>query len=364
MESVISMFYYVAGFIILLGVLVFFHEAGHFLTAKLVGVKVLKFSLGFGPAIVRRTWGETEYGIGWVPLGGYVKLLGEDPESDEEVPEEEKPRAFTSKSVWARMAVVAAGPIANFVLAVVLLCVAFVAGMPVPAPEIGKVMADSPAMEAGLKTGDEVTAINGQAIRRWNEMRDYIQRRPDETLTLTVLRNGEKLDLQVTPVTSDSKNIFGEPAGRIGVMPSGRNLELTVPEAIVEGVRFTFHMTGLVVETLVRLVRFEISAKNLSGPITIVQVSGESLRLGLVNFLVVLSFISINLAVINLLPVPILDGGHLLFFLIEAIIRKPVTGRTREIAVQFGLLFIIFIFALVIYNDITRIITKGWPLAP
>jgi regulator of sigma E protease len=358
------LFYYVAGFLILLGVLIFVHEFGHFIVAKLVGVKVLKFSLGFPPAMIKRKWGETEYILSWIPLGGYVKLLGEDPESDEEIPPEELPRAFTSKSLPARMAVILAGPLSNYLLAIVLICAGYVAGWPVLVSDVGKVIDGTPAMAAGFKAGDKVTAINGESVWRWDDMRAIISRNPGRKITVTVDRDGSRIDLTVTPRLAEHKDPLGEQVGQIGVAPSGKTVKLGFAAALHEGVRFSVYLTELVLKTLVKLVKMQISAKALSGPITIVQASGESLKAGVFSFIFLMSYISINLAIINLLPVPILDGGHLLFFVIEAITRRPVTGRVREVAVQFGLLFIAFLFALVIYNDISRIVTKGWSLTP
>ncbi|MCA1961946.1 MAG: RIP metalloprotease RseP [Desulfomonile sp.] len=357
-------FEYVIGFIILLGVLIFVHEFGHFIVAKAAGVKVLKFSLGFPPAMIKRTWGETDYMLSWVPLGGYVKLLGEDPESDEEIPPEEIHRAFTSKSLLTRTAIIAAGPVFNYLLAVVLLCAGYLMGLPVLASEIGTVVENSPAAIAGVKTGDLITAVDGVPIQRWDEMRAAIEQNAGRKVTITVERGGKILDLTVMPQLSDQKDFFGRPLGRIGVTPSGKKVSLGFFGAISEGIRFSGHLTGLVVETVVKLFKGEVSAKALSGPITIVQASGESLRAGLFSFVFLMSFISINLAIINLLPIPILDGGHLMFFLVEAIIRRPVTGRVRQVATQLGLLFIIFLMVLVFYNDISRIATQGWSLTP
>jgi regulator of sigma E protease len=356
---------YFIGFIILLGVLIFVHECGHFAVAKLLGVKVLKFSLGFPPAMIKRQWGETEYSIGWVPLGGYVKLLGEDPESPgEEIPPEDMTRTFTAKPLLSRVAIILAGPLSNYLMAVVLLCAGYAAGLPVFTSELGKIMDNSPAMEAGLKPGDKVVAIDGQPIWRWDDMRSIIEQRGGRQVNLSVERDGRGIDILVTPSIGDQKDVFGEPVGRIGVTPSGATVKLGFVAAVYEGARFTGYLTKLVGVTLVKVVRGEISAKALSGPITIMQASGESLKAGFFSFLFLISYISINLAIINLLPVPILDGGHLLFFAIEGIIGKPVTGRVREVATQAGLLFIVFLMVLVIYNDVMRLITQGWTLQP
>jgi len=201
-------------------------------------------------------------------------------------------------------------------------------------------------------------------VWRWDDMRQMIEASAGRQLTMTVERDGKKLDLTVTPKVSEQKGLMGDFPGRIGVAPSGRTVRLGTLASFYEGTRFTLYLTEMVVVTVVKLIRGEISAKALSGPITIAQASGESLKAGLFSFLFLLSYISINLAIINLLPVPILDGGHLLFFIIEAVIRRPVTGRVREAATHVGLLFIVFLMCLVFYNDISRIITQGWKLTP
>jgi len=355
---------YIFGFIVLLGVLIFVHEFGHFIIAKLLGVKVLKFSLGFSPVMIKRKWGETEYMLSWIPLGGYVKLFGEEPDSEEEITPEEKDRAFTNKPIWARIAIVAAGPIFNFIFAVILLCSGFVAGFPILASEVGKALPDSPALHAGFEPGDMVTAIDGKPVWRWDDVRNIIEDSAGRRLNFTVERKGQTLDIPVTPALSDQKDVFGELKGRIGIAPSGKKIELSFVAAIGEGVRFSGYLTKLVVMTLVKLARGEIGMKALSGPITIAQASGESLKAGLFSFIFLMSYISINLAIINLLPIPVLDGGHILFFLIEAIIRKPVTGKIRDVAVQLGLLIIVFLIGLVFFNDIYWIVTKGWTLSP
>ncbi len=197
MAQFTNIFQYVAGFVILLGVLIFVHELGHFLLAKILGVKVLKFSLGFPPAMVTRKWGETEYILSWIPLGGYVKLLGEEPDSEEEIPPEELPRAFTTRPLWHRIAIVAAGPLFNYLSAVLVVCAGYmlvsagyIEGQPVLASEIGQVFEGTPAMAAGLKAGDNVVAIDGQPISRWNDMRALIEKNPGQRLTMTVERDG------------------------------------------------------------------------------------------------------------------------------------------------------------------------------
>ena len=286
------------------------------------------------------------------------------PDSQEEIPPEELPRAFTNRPLSHRIAIVAAGPVFNYLSAVLLICAGYLAGWPVLASELGKIYQGTPAMEAGLKAGDDVVAIDGQPIWRWDDMRSLIEKHAGQQVSITVERDGKKLDLTVTPSLSGDKDMFGQPAGRIGVSPSGKQAKLSIMERFYEGLRFSAYLTRLVVETLVKLVTGEMSAKALGGPITIAQASGESFKAGAFSFLFLMSYISINLAIINLLPIPILDGGHLMFFIVEGITRRPVTGKIREVATQVGVLFLVFIFVLVFYNDISRIVTKGWTLAP
>ena len=355
---------YFIGFLVLLGALIFVHEFGHFIVSKAVGVKVLKFSLGFPPALIKRKWGETEYILSWIPLGGYVKLLGEDSDAESEVPPEEAHRAYPNQPILSRMAIIVAGPLFNYLFAVILLITAYLVGLPVLTSQIGQVLDKGPAMQAGLKTGDQIVAINGEKIWRWDDMRRMIEQNPGKEMDITVERDGKQIPIQITPSKSEQKGAFGEPVGRIGVAPSGKTVRLGVEAAVYEGCRFAFQLTELVVVTLVKLVRGEISASALSGPITIAQASGESFKAGPVSFIFLLSYISINLAIINLLPIPILDGGHLLFLAIEAVFRRPVTGKVREFAIQAGLLLIVFLMVLVFYNDIHRIITQGWTLQP
>jgi regulator of sigma E protease len=219
-------------------------------------------------------------------------------------------------------------------------------------------------MEAGLQEGDQIVAIDDTPVWRWEDMRRMIEKSPGKPVKIVVDRDGSSLAFTVTPKLAEQKSVLGEHIGRIGVAPSGRTAKLGFFPALYEGARFTVELTEMIWTTLVNLVKGKLSAKALSGPIMIAQASGESLKAGPLNYLVLMAFISINLAIINLLPVPILDGGHLMFFLIEAVTRRPVTGKVREVAVQLGLLFIVFLMCLVFYNDISRIITKGWDLAP
>ncbi len=351
-------------FFVLLGVLVFVHEFGHFITAKLTGVKVLKFSLGFPPSMFSRKWGETEYILSWIPLGGYVKLLGQDPESDEEIPPGDEDRTFSGKPLLSRMAVIAAGPLANFLLAVVVIAGVHIAGCGVRISEIGEVLKDSPAMKAGIETNDLITEIDGVSVWRWDDMRKMIQGKPEQKIALKIMRDGREIHLEIIPELADKKDPFGAPVGLIGILQSGKKVYPGLLDSVYEGLRATYQMTEMVLKTVVMLLTGQVGVKALSGPITIAQASGQSFSMGITSFLFLMAFISINLGVINLLPVPILDGGHLLFFLIEAVIRRPVTGKIREMATLMGMMVLVSLMVLVFYNDISRIVTQGWELKP
>jgi regulator of sigma E protease len=352
----------IVGILILLGVLIFIHEFGHFAVAKLVGVKVLKFSLGFPPAAISRTWGETEYVIGWLPIGGYVKLFGQDPESDEEILPEDEARTFTAQPLWARAAIVIAGPAANFLLAIFVISLGCFAGWSCVSTEINEVLENKPAQAAGIKTGDVVKSVDGVMMKHWEEMRSIISEKPGQEVTLVLDRGGREVTIQVTPEKSEKKDPFGNYVGLIGVTSTEKMVRLGLGTSMVEGWRLTIKKTGLILKSLSMVLQLKLKPKDFGGPILIAQISGKTLKKGWTYFIGWLTFISINLAIINLLPIPILDGGHLLFFFIEAVTRRPVTGRIREWATQAGLVFIVFIFVLVIYNDISRILTYGWGL--
>jgi regulator of sigma E protease len=356
--------YYVIGFLILFIALILVHEFGHLIMAKILGVKVLEFSLGFPPALIKRKWGETEYMLSSIPLGGYVKALGDDPDSGEEIAPEEIHRAFFSKSLISRATIIVAGPLANYLLGVVLLCAGYAAGLPVLASEIGKILEGSPALKAGFKPGDRVVAIDGEPIWRWDDMRTTIEKSPGKLLRVQLKRDAEIIDLSVVPVVDEQKGLRGMSVGRIGVVPSGRAVNLSVLDVIYEGLRSAGYLTKLIVVTVVRLIKMEMSTKDFAGPITMAQVSGEYLKVSILSFVFFLGYMSIVIAILNLLPIPPLDGGCLLFFLIEAVTRRPVRGKIRRGVVQGGYLLIIFVMVLAFYNDISRIVTKGWKLWP
>lgn len=352
----------VIGLIIVLGVLIFFHELGHFLMARAFGVGVEKFSLGFGPAIARWKRGRTEYRIAAFPLGGYVKMVGE--HEDSELSEEDRACSFTHQPVSRRMIIVAAGPVFNFLLAVVIFFSLFaVAGIMHLKPEIGEVRPDSPAWEAGLEEGDRIVAIGGKEINTWSEMAEAIGAGGGSTVTVSVERNGERLDTSVTPVVESMEDIFGEKRDRyiIGVTAAGttETERLGPVKAFTESFYRTYLIVELTVLSVGKMIAGTVSMDNLGGPILIAQMAGEQVQHGLVNLLGFIALVSINLGILNLLPIPVLDGGHLLFFGIEAVKGSPVSMKTREIAQQVGLIIILTLIIFVFYNDIMRLITGG-----
>lgn len=345
--------------VIVLGVLIFFHELGHFLVARLFGVGVEKFSLGFGPRIFGRKIGMTDYRLSAVPLGGYVKMVGEEP--DAEIDPADIPFSFTHKPVSKRILIVAAGPLFNILLAAIIFYVIFqFSGLYILNPSVGKVQENRPAQAAGLQSGDRIVAIDNVAVESWEEMSELISASGGRRLSLTVRRGTSELVFDVQPVLTASKNIFGEEIQRyvIGIAASGDgfNRELNAFEALRESLIQTCRITRLTIVSIVKIIRGSISPKTLGGPIMIAEMAGQQAKAGAGNLVFFIALLSINLAVLNFLPIPVLDGGHLFFFLIELIIGRPVNTRMREIAQQVGLFVLILLMVYVFYNDITRIL--------
>jgi regulator of sigma E protease len=349
-------------FIIVLGILVFFHELGHFLVARLCGVGVEVFSLGFGPRLVGRTVGRTDYRISGIPLGGFVKMVGEEP--DAEIDPADIPLSFTHKSVWKRILIVAAGPLFNLILALLIFFGIFmISGAYILEPVVGTVNADTPAEAAGLKKGDRIIVIDGRAIATWDEMAAAIMESRGKALTVTFQRGAEERTVDITPQTTAMKNLFGEETERyvIGIASAGvvHQKALTLGEALGESVVKTYEITRLTVLSIVKLIQGVVSTKTLGGPIMIAQMAGEQAREGTTNLVFFIALLSINLGILNFLPIPVLDGGHLVFFFIEAVMGKPVNRRVREVAQQAGIFVLLLLMIFVFYNDISRIFSTS-----
>jgi regulator of sigma E protease len=359
-----SVFY----FVIVLGILVFIHEFGHFLLAKKLGVGVLTFSLGFGPKLIGRKIGETQYQISAVPLGGYVKLMGED--RGEEMKEEDRVRSFSFQPIWKRALIICAGPFFNLFLALALLCFSFlIYGVPkeeLPLPsKIGGITSGLPAEKAGLRKGDIVTAIDGVNVTTWEELSGIIRKSEGKEITLQVKRNEKILDFKLNPEISKEKVKPGEKAPYvIGIAApleefTYRYQKVDAGEALSQGVLHTWLYTRLTLVVLAKMITGEISRKMIGGPIEIARQAGKQGGKGLPYLLGLMALLGINLGLLNLFPIPILDGGHLLFLAMEAILRRPISLRKMEIAQQIGLALIILLMVFAFYNDILRLISPG-----
>jgi regulator of sigma E protease len=336
----------IISFVIVLGVLIFAHELGHFLLAKLMGVGVEKFSLGFGPKIFGKKIGMTEYMISAIPLGGYVKMVGEEP--DTELDDSLLPLSFSHKGLFRRSMIVLAGPAFNLLLSVVIFFVFFqVSGLPIMKPEVGEVQEGMPAHEGGIRPGDSIVSIDGKLVGRWEEMAALIKKSGGRPLNIGILRNNTSISVKIAPKVVASQNLFGEQIEKyaIGITASGAfSVEkLNLLEAGAEGVSQTWEIAKLTVVAIGKIISGTVSAKTLGGPIMIAQMAGQQAKAGIANLIFFIALLSVNLGIINLLPIPVLDGGHLMFFFIEAVGRKPVNIKVREVAQQVGIFVLIML---------------------
>ena len=350
-------------FLVVLGVLVFIHELGHYLAARWRGVHVEAFSIGFGRTIAG--WTDrvgTHWKLGWLPLGGYVKLHGQ--ERPEDVSDEVRAgwmpgRTFQEKSVLSRAIVVAAGPIANFILAAVIFTVLYgFLGRPIATPVIGEVVPNSAAATAGLDVGDRITDINGAPIHRFEDIQRIVSQRPGDTLDLTVQRAGASLHL---PVTVGSQEINGTRTGLLGIRGASTEFERLSPgSAIVAGATQTYDIAAQTLVGLWQMITGHRGTEDLGGPLRIAQLSGQAASLGFASVLSLMGFLSVSLGLINLFPIPVLDGGHLMFYLAEALRGRPVPPRAQEYGYRcgFALLAALFIFAT--WNDLSHLGLVKW----
>jgi regulator of sigma E protease len=441
----------VLAFVITLGVLITFHELGHYLVAKLAGVRVLRFSIGFGRVIWSRHVGRdgTEWALSALPLGGYVKMVDE---REGEVAPADLPRAFNRQSVWKRIAIVAAGPIANLLLAVLLFAGAYAVGIPGQRAILAAPPAATPAASAGFSAGEVVTAVDGTAVRSWQDLRWRLLRasgseqvtveveRPDgtratralalgalapadwegnylgllglkidlgaprvsevmpgkpaaaaglrdgdailaidgvamhspsdvatmtnahagERLRFTLRRDGERVDTELVPeATLQNGRTVGIAGMRLGVDPAAIasiavTLRYAPAEALVQGAAKTWELSAFTVKMLGRIITGDASLKNISGPLTMAEYAGQSAQAGVLTFIGYLALISISLGVLNLMPIPLLDGGHLLYYLVEIFKGSPVSDRVLEVGQRIGMAVLALLMALALFNDLTR----------
>lgn len=303
--------------------------------------------------------GETEYALSAFPLGGYVKMVGEDP--DEQVSQTEIEKSFAHKSLIKRVAIVAAGPVFNLMLAVLLLMVVFsFHGVPVMSTQVSGIEKGSPAELAGLQKGDRIVAIDGSAVDGWEALSARIKGSGGRPLNLQVRRGEETLSFTATPQQKEGRTIFGE---RKDDWIIGISSQVTIEKgkpgiAISRAFYQTYEYARITLLAFYKMILGDVSPRNIGGPILIAQMAGEQAQEGLGSFLAFLAVLSVNLGVLNLLPVPVLDGGHLLFFFVEAIIRKPVSVRYREMAQQVGICLLALLMVYAFYNDILRFFEK------
>jgi regulator of sigma E protease len=353
--------YYLLPFVVILGILIFFHELGHFLVAKCFGVTVLKFSLGFGKKVVGKKLGDTEYLISMIPLGGYVKMLGESDDDEKPLTPEEEEHSFSHQHVLKRMAIVVAGPLFNLLLALIIFSLFYIGvGKQVMEPEIGQVREHSPAETAGLKKGDYILSVDGNPITSWDDIKDAIHGRAGQSVHLVVRRDQHRLSLMVIPEESVSKNIFGEKiqTALIGIVAAGtfKAVALNTGTAIVEAGKKTWEIIWLTCLTVVKLFQRVIPIKTIGGPILIGQMTGQLAQESFLYLIPFMAIISVNLGILNLLPVPVLDGGFLVFLFVELIIGKPLSLKKRDLAQKVGIILLVMLMFVVIFNDITRLL--------
>jgi regulator of sigma E protease len=362
---------YVIPFLFVLTIVVFFHELGHFLIARWAGVKVLTFSLGFGPELVGfNDRHGTRWKISAIPLGGYVKFFGDDSEASTPsfdslagMTDEEKAGSFHHKKVGARAAIVAAGPIANFLLAIVIFtCLFTFFGKPITSARVDKVEANSAAAAAGFQVGDIVTDIDGAKIETFSDMQRIVATRAGEHMTFTVKRDGNTIQLQGTPELREVKDPFGN-SHRQGVL--GITRQTVAGDAVTErvdpatalwlGVKETWFVIDQTVAYIGRIFTGREPADQVGGPLRIAQISGQVATIGLAALIHLAAVLSISIGLLNLFPVPLLDGGHLLFYSFEAVRGRPLSERAQEMGFRIGLGLVLMLMVFATYNDILHL---------
>jgi regulator of sigma E protease len=348
-------------FICALGPLVFFHELGHYLVARFFGIPAEIFSIGFGREILGWTDKQgTRWKVAWLPLGGYVKFVGDmgpasDPAALESIPPDLRDRAFQLRPVWQRFLVVLAGPMANFLLAI-LIFAAFFTFVGAPRSNVvGSVEKNSAAQAAGLQPGDRILAVAGRDTPTFDDIRAVVMIRPNETVLMKVERQHSVHAIRVTIRSDDDRDPFGRPMqrGLLGVAPTTSVLEpMPVTQAVPTALEYTFRTVGTIIDGLRQIVVGQISAKAIGGPISVAQVAGQGASLGPLPFVALLALLSINLGFINLLPVPLLDGGHLFFYTVEAVRRRPLSAQALDWAFRGGLAVILALIVFTTINDL------------
>ena len=329
------------------GLLIFFHELGHFAVAKLMGIKVHEFSLGFGPKIFGMLRGETTYNLRLLPLGGFVRMAGMDPAEQEDFADA---RGFNKKSILQRMAVISAGPIMNFFLAALLLAFIFMAqGFPTATTKVEKVLPGYPAEKIGLMPGDRIIAIDGQTTNTWDQVAQYINSHPGKEINLTVQRDEGKRSFGIVPAKDESG------AGKIGIYPAQEMKKQGIIASLISGVEYTVKVTGLIISFIGKMFVHEAPA-DLGGPVRVIWEIGQAVDSGFYHLLQLAAFLSINLGLFNLFPIPALDGSRVVFLFWEALRGKPVDPSRENFIHLVGFVLLLLLMVVITYNDVLTLL--------
>jgi regulator of sigma E protease len=367
MEILNNLFIHIVPFLGIITVLVFVHELGHYLAARWNGVKVEVFSIGFGPEIFGWTDSkQTRWKISIFPLGGYVRMFSDanaasqpDLQKIMEMTEEDKKVSLVHKTVWQRIQVSIAGPLANYIFAIFVLAVLFAfhgQQIPTDKAKVGIVVPESAADKAGIKQNDEIVDLNGQKISSFTEMHKIVRDNPDKELDIILLRDNERKIIKITPEAKEIKDEHGKviKVGVLGIMQGSDLIKRNPLTSLWYSAQYTFDMTGATLKGVWQMIDGSRSTEGLSGPIGIAKMTAEIAQTTWVNIFWFMAFLSINLGLINLFPIPMLDGGHLLFYFIEAIRGKPVSEKAQEYGFRVGLAIVLGLFLLSTWNDVNR----------
>lgn len=335
--------------VVVFGLLIFFHELGHFLVAKRVGIMVHEFSLGFGPKVFGFNWGETRYNLRLLPLGGFVRMAGMDPNEEEDngIPIN---KTFNSKTVLQRAAVIIAGPLMNFLLAAVLFAVIFMAqGMPHATTKVGEVIDGFPAQKAGLQAGDQITAINQKKVEDWNQLVAEVNRYPGQPIDLTILRGTQEIKLTVATQQDESGQY------KIGIRPTETVMKKVNPlAALASGAAFTVQLSGLILSFIGQMFTQQAPV-DLGGPVRVVSEIGKAAEFGIFQLMQLAAFLSINLGLFNLFPIPALDGSRVLFLVWEKVSGKPVEPSRESFIHLIGFGLLLLLMVVITYNDVVSL---------
>jgi len=347
-------------FLIVLSVLVIVHEFGHFITAKRLGVRVEKFSFGFGPKLFSIKRGDTEYMVSAIPLGGYVKMGGDEPWEKLSGAKWE----FLSRSVGDRFKIIFAGPLLNYVLAFLIFSVIFMFGSPTMTTEIGGLMKDYPASAQGLMVGDKIKAVDGHSVKYWEDMTELIHKHTEGPMMLTVDRSGKAFDKEIAPTVRKTKDIFGTEVkiALIGITPSQtiESVKYGFVKSLCMGGNKLIQLTAVTYKALWCIITGRLSVKeSLTGPIGIFVVTGQAAKMGFIYILHLMGILSASLAMFNILPFPILDGGHILFLGIEKLRGKPLSVKAQEAIANVGVTLLILLTVFIFYSDIIKFGVMG-----